>query len=135
MSPVWTHDRKSFPAWAVPSSWCVRKMWRQGSGLPRVCHCARLRTGAKPPTALGVYLNTHPIAKAFLQSQIPPPSYATVSYFGVNAFKFQCTFVRYPVRPAAGDQSVPKGEVARAARSDDYPISAAAARMSEVGVR
>ena len=41
------------------------------------------------PTPLDSFLTAHPAAKTFLESQIPPPaSYATVSYFGVNAFKF-----------------------------------------------
>jgi catalase len=76
--------------------------------------------GAAKPTPLEVYLRDHPIAKAFLESQIPPPlSYATVSYFGVNAFKFTnaqgvATFGRYQMRPEAGDKSLPKEEVAKA---------------------
>jgi catalase len=76
---------------------------------------------AAKPTPLDVYLSTHPIAKTFLESQIQPPvSYATVSYFGVNAFKFssaqgKVTFGRYQIRPAAGNQSASKDEVAGAA--------------------
>jgi catalase len=76
---------------------------------------------AAKPTPLEVYLRDHPIAKAFLESQIPPPlSYATVSYFGVNAFKFtnaqgSTTFGRYQLRPEAGDKSLPKEELGKAA--------------------
>ena len=77
--------------------------------------------GAAKPTPLDVYLGTHPIAKTFVASQIPPPvSYATVSYFGVNAFRFsnaqgKFKFGRYQIRPAAGDHSLPADEVANVA--------------------
>jgi catalase len=63
---------------------------------------------APKPTPIEVFLSTHPIAKKFLESQSPPPaSYATVSYFGVNTFKFTnaegtVTFGRYQIRPVAG---------------------------------
>jgi catalase len=75
---------------------------------------------AAKPTPIEVFLGSHPIAKTFLESQIPPPvSYGTVSYFGVNAFKFtnatgKVTFGRYQIRPATGDQSLPKEDVAKA---------------------
>jgi catalase len=77
--------------------------------------------GAAKPTPLDTYLSDHAIAKAFLESQIPPPlSYATVSFFGVNAFKFTnaqgaITFGRYQIRPEAGDRSLPKEELGKAA--------------------
>ncbi len=76
--------------------------------------------GAAKPTPLDVFLSSHPITKTFLGSQIPPPvSYGTVSYFGVNTFKFtnekgKVTFGRYQIRPADGDKALPKEEVAKA---------------------
>jgi len=76
--------------------------------------------GAGKPTPLDDFLGAHPITKTFLESQIPPPvSYGTVSYFGVNTFKFTnadgaVTFGRYQIRPMDGDQSLPKAEVANA---------------------
>jgi catalase len=76
--------------------------------------------GVGKPTPVDAFLGAHPITKTFLESQIPPPvSYGTVSYFGVNTFKFTnsagtVTFGRYQIRPAAGDQSLPKAEVAKA---------------------
>jgi catalase len=76
--------------------------------------------GTAKPTPLDVYLGSHPIAKAFLEGQIPPPvSYATVSYFGVNAFRFtnaegKVTVGRYQIRPTNGEQSLPKAEMAKA---------------------
>ncbi len=63
---------------------------------------------AKKPTALDAFLASHPIAKTFLTTQKPPPvSYATLSYFGVNSFKFtdaagKSKFVRYRFVPVAG---------------------------------
>ena len=65
--------------------------------------------GSSKPTALERFLASHPIAKTFLTTQKPPPeSYATLSYFGVNAFQFtdaveQGRFVRYRFVPASGD--------------------------------
>ncbi|MEO7336261.1 MAG: catalase, partial [Caldimonas sp.] len=45
--------------------------------------------GAPKPTELDRFLGSHPIAKTFLTTQKPAPlSYATLSYFGVNAFAF-----------------------------------------------
>jgi len=76
--------------------------------------------GAAKPTPLDIFLGSHPITKTFLRSQIPPPvSYGTVSYFGVNTFKFtnekgKITFGRYQIRPVDGDKSLPQEEVAKA---------------------
>jgi catalase len=66
--------------------------------------------GVAAPTPVDTYLAAHPIAKAFLTSQQPPPvSYATLSYFGVNSFKFtnaqgKAVFGRYRIEPQAGNQ-------------------------------
>ena len=65
--------------------------------------------GATKPTALDGFLGSHPIAKTFLTTQKPPPeSYATLSYFGVNAFEFTDAkgnrrFVRYRFVPVGGE--------------------------------
>jgi catalase len=65
--------------------------------------------GASKPTALDSFLGSHPIAKTFLTTQKPPPeSYATLSYFGVNAFEFTDAkgnrrFVRYRFAPVGGE--------------------------------
>jgi catalase len=75
--------------------------------------------GTAKPTPIEVFLSSHPIAKKFLESQLPPPvSFGTVSYFGVNTFKFingkgTVTFGRYQIRPEDGDQSLPKAETAK----------------------
>jgi catalase len=65
--------------------------------------------GVAHPTPIEQFLDRHPIAKAFVTSQPPPPeSYATIAYFGVNSFKFtnasgRSAFVRYRQVPSAGD--------------------------------
>jgi catalase len=65
---------------------------------------------APHPTAIEQFLQTHPIAKAFVTSQKPPPaSFATAAYFGVNSFKFTnasgaALHVRYRFVPLAGEQ-------------------------------
>lgn len=76
--------------------------------------------GVPTPTPLDKFTATHPIAKTFLTSQIPPPvSYGTVTYYGVNTFKFTnakgaVTFGRYQIRPAAGEHSLTAAERAGA---------------------
>ncbi len=60
--------------------------------------------GASRPTALDSFFSTHPIAKTFLTTQKLPASYATINYFGVNAFKFTnrngvSHFIRYQFIP------------------------------------
>lgn len=75
--------------------------------------------GVAAPTPADTYLATHPIAKSFLESQQPPPvSYATLSYFGVNSFKFtnaqgQVSFGRYRIEPQAGNQFLSAEELAK----------------------
>lgn len=76
---------------------------------------------AAKPTPAERYLAAHPIAKAFLESQQPPPvSYATLTYFGVNSFKFtnaegKASFGRYRIVPQAGNQFLSAEKVANAA--------------------
>ena len=64
---------------------------------------------APKPTAIEKFLAAHPAAKNFVESPKPQPvSYATLPYFGINAFKFTnakgaVTFGRYQLRPVAGE--------------------------------
>ena len=64
---------------------------------------------APKPTPIEQFLTTHPAAKHFVESPKPQPvSYATLPYFGINAFKFtnakgHVTFGRYQLRPMAGE--------------------------------
>ena len=73
--------------------------------------------GAAKPTALDAFLGAHPIAKTFLTTQKPPSvSYATLSYFGVNAFEYTAadgkkSFVRYRFVPRDGEAFVPAADM------------------------
>ena len=66
--------------------------------------------GAAKPTPIEQYLQAHPNAVPFVTQQNPPPeSFATTTYFGVNAFAFtdasgKKTVVRYRFVPGAGEK-------------------------------
>jgi catalase len=76
------------------------------------------------PTPLDQFLNSHPSAKAFVEAPKPAPeSYATLTYFGVNTFKFTnakgaVTFGRYQLQPTAGEHFLTKEQLA--AMGPDY---------------
>ncbi|MEP6750697.1 MAG: catalase, partial [Bacteroidota bacterium] len=79
---------------------------------------------AAKPTALDNFLGSHPVAKTFLTTQKPAPvSYGTISYFGVNAFKFtnekgQSHFIRYQFITEEGEHYLTADETAKA--NPDY---------------
>lgn len=90
--------------------------------------------GAAKPTPLDRFLAVHPVAKQFLTSQKPAPaSYATLSYFGVNAFAFtnasgNVQYVRYRFVPVAGEALLdPK---AIGGKAPDYLRDEIAVRVS-----
>jgi catalase len=66
--------------------------------------------GAPKPSPIEVFLGAHPAALRFLQAPKPmPASFATESYFGVNAYRFASQdgavrFGRYRVRPDGDSQ-------------------------------
>jgi catalase len=70
------------------------------------------------PTALDQFLSSHPSAKAFVEAPKPAPeSYATLTYYGVNTFKFtnakgDATFGRYQLQPMAGEHFLTKEQLA-----------------------
>jgi catalase len=82
------------------------------------------KSGDLPPTALDQFLNSHPAAKVFVEAPKPAPvSYATLTYFGVNAFKFTnakgaATFGRYQLQPVAGEQFLTKEQLST--KGSDY---------------
>jgi len=94
---------------------------------------------APAPTPLDKFQDTHPAAKRFLTSQDPPAvSFATMTYFGVNTFKFtteagKVTFGRYQLRPAAGRHFLTKAEVAKA--SNDYLFDELRQRIAKGSLR
>lgn len=74
--------------------------------------------GAAKPTALDKFLGSHPVAKTFLTTQKNPASYAGISYFGVNAFKFtnkkgESHFIRYQFIPADGEELLTAEQMAK----------------------
>jgi catalase len=97
---VVTHSFNGFPvATAAEFSELLRAIAASGADAPK-------------PTALDRFLAAHPNAAHFLKSQkLPPASFATAAYFGVNAFAFvdaagNKTFVRYRFVPQAGESYV-----------------------------
>ncbi len=95
--------------------------------------------GTAKPTAADKYLGAHPIAAKFLQDQPPPPvSFGTISYFGVNAFKFTnaagvVTYGRYRIRPVNGEQFLTKAQIASA--DPDYLATELARRLAKAPIR
>jgi catalase len=81
---------------------------------------------APKPTAIETFLGSHPAAKAFVEAPKPPPvSFATVAYFGINAFKFTnakgaVTYGRYQIQPETGIKSLTTEEIAKA--GPDYLV-------------
>jgi catalase len=75
------------------------------------------------PTPLDKFLGDHPIAKAFLTAAKPNPvSYASLPYYGVNAFKFtnkdgKATFVRYQIVPSGGEHYLSEADAKAASAS------------------
>jgi len=72
--------------------------------------------GALGDGSIGDFLGKNPSAAAFVQDPKPAPSsFATEKYFGVNAFKLvssdgKATFVRYRIRPDAGESHLSEDE-------------------------
>jgi catalase len=94
---------------------------------------------APKPTALDNFLSTHPAAKTFVEAPKPPPvSYATLPYFGINAFKFTnakgtTAHVRYQLEPVAGTHYLPKEQVA--SMGPDYLTTEIQDRVRRGGVK
>jgi catalase len=92
-----THSFNGFPA-ATSAEFAalLRTLKDSGADAPK-------------PTPLDKFLDGHPAAKTFLTTQKPAPeSYATLAYYGVNAFGFldaagHETAVRYRFVPKAGE--------------------------------
>ncbi len=65
---------------------------------------------APKPTPVEQFLGTHPAALAFVKTpKLPPVSFATQPFYGVNAFKFvnakgETRYARYRIDPVAGAQ-------------------------------
>jgi len=96
-------------------------------------------SGVPAPTPLDKFMLEHPAAKAFLTTQDPPPiSYGTISYFGVNSFKFtnaqgRATFARYQLLPEAGRHFLSKEETQKA--TPNYLADELRRRVAQAPVR
>jgi len=82
--------------------------------------------GAAKPTQLSQFLDTHPVAKTFLTTQHTPASYAAISYYGINSFKFTnrkgaAQYVRYQILPAEGESLLTPQQLAQ--KGPDYLIN------------
>lgn len=87
------------------------------------------------PTPIEQFLAENPSAQAFVKLPKPAPaSYATQSYFGINAFKFtnakgESRYGRYQITPLAGNIALDPAKVASA--SPDYLSEELAARLKQ----
>jgi catalase len=73
------------------------------------------------PTPIEKFLSTHPAAVKFVSTPRPPPvSFATLAFYGVNAFKFtnaagDSHFARYQIIPVAGEHALDEAQSKAAA--------------------
>ncbi len=72
------------------------------------------------PTPLEQFLGAHPAAAKFVSTPRPPPqSFATLAFYGVNAFKLTnarglSRFARYQILPVAGEHALTPEQAAKA---------------------
>jgi catalase len=94
--------------------------------------------GAAKPTPIEKYLQAHPNAVPFATQQNPPPeSFATTTYFGVNAFAFvdasgKKTILRYRIVPTAGEKYL--DATTAASKGPNYLMEEIAARVAKAPV-
>lgn len=86
---------------------------------------------AAKPTPVEQFLGSHPAALKFVTTpKLPPVSFATQAFYGVNAFKFtnekgEVNFGRYRIEPLAGQQFLSQDEAAKATPNylmDELPV-------------
>ena len=76
---------------------------------------------AQKPTPIEKFLSTHPAAVKFVSTPRPPPvSFATLAFYGVNAFKFTNAagvshYARYQIIPMAGEHALSDADAKKAA--------------------
>ncbi len=82
---------------------------------------AATKPDSPKPTPVEQFLATHPAAKKFVSTPKPAPvSFATLAFFGVNAFQFtnakgESQYARYRITPVAGMQALTDAQVKTAA--------------------
>jgi catalase len=86
------------------------------------------------PTPLANFLASHPQAQRFAEAPKPAPvSFATESYYGVNAFRFTSRdgagrIGRYRIRPEVGEEHLEPADAAR--RPGDFLFDELAERLA-----
>lgn len=95
-------------------------------------------TGVAKPTPFDRFLATHPSTVRYFASTHPAPvSFGTLSYYGLNAFKFtnatgDIRYIRYQIVPTAGQQFLSEAAAAKAA--PNYLMDELPARVSKGAV-
>jgi catalase len=75
--------------------------------------------GAPKPTPVEQFVGSHPATAKYVSTPRPPPqSFATLAFYGVNAFKFTNAkgvshFARYQILPVAGEHPLTPAEAAK----------------------
>jgi len=94
---------------------------------------------ASKPTALDQFLGSHPAAVKFVTTPRPAPeSFATLAFYGVNAFKFtnatgESVFIRYRIVPEAGMHALSEEVAAKAPAN--YLMDELPARVAKGAVK
>lgn len=94
---------------------------------------------ATQPAPIETFLDTHPAALRFVTTPKPAPvSFATQTFFGVNAFAFsnakgETRFGRYRIVPVAGAQALTEEQAANAA--PNYLMDELPARLKQGKVK
>ena len=94
---------------------------------------------APKPTPIEQFLASHAAATRFVTTPRPAPvSFATLAFYGVNAFKFTnakgvSRFGRYQIIPVAGEQALSAEDAAKAA--PDYLMAELPQRIAKAPVK
>jgi len=94
---------------------------------------------APKPTPIEQFLGSHPAAAKFVMTPRPAPeSFATLAFYGVNAFKFtnakgKTCFIRYQILPEAGEHSLSDDAAGKAA--PNYLMDELPARVVKAPVK
>ncbi|MEO8937328.1 MAG: catalase family peroxidase [Burkholderiaceae bacterium] len=92
---------------------------------------AKSGPGVAKPTPIEQFLGSHPAALKFVTTPRPaPPSFATLAFYGVNAFQFtnatgESHFIRYQIIPLAGEHGLTDDEAGKTTANylmDELPV-------------
>ncbi len=95
-------------------------------------------TAAKP-TPIEQFLGSHPAALKWVTTPRPAPdSFATLAFYGINAFKFTnaagvTQYARYQILPVAGEHALSEADTAKA--GPDYLMDELQARVAKAPVQ